>query len=72
MAKNSGVVHTLCWNCANTNGNLCSWFAADAKPVEGWVAEETQLKVRNNRENRIIQSFVVHSCPNFKQMREAS
>ena len=69
MAKNSGI-HTLCWKCANTNGDLCSWFSADAKPVEGWEAIESPHRVKNNGKYSIITSYIVLSCPNFEPMRK--
>lgn len=51
----------LCWNCQNTNGNVCSWFSKSAKPVEGWVAKPTII--RNN--DTVVESYKVIECPNF-------
>lgn len=52
---------TICWNCKNTNGNKCSWFAKNAKPVDGWVAIRNDMVL----EKRVVPSYCVLECPNF-------
>lgn len=59
---------TLCWYCANAvpnpkTGKGCSW-SREFKPVEGWIAEETEIITREDGE-RPIKSYIVYSCPCF-------
>lgn len=55
----------LCWSCANTSGDLCSWFSKKAKPVEGWVAKPTKIK----NADYVVESYRIIECPNFCQGR---
>lgn len=54
---NAQTSETLCWDCANTNGNACPWFSEKMQPVEGWTAEL--------RETTDGVSYFVIDCPNF-------
>lgn len=54
---------TLCWRCANTNGNRCPWFAKDAKPVEGWKALRRDLYMSPRK----VESYIVIDCPLFEE-----
>lgn len=54
---------SICWNCVNSIPNPekktgCAW-SIFKRPVEGWVAEETQLYE--------MTSYNVKSCPKFKK-----
>lgn len=51
---------TLCWRCKNTNGNICSWFSEDMRPVEGWTAEEKPTVDG--------MSYFVISCPKYERL----
>lgn len=57
---------TLCWDCANATGS-CSWSDHfDHKPVDGWEAIETTIKVHNpSCDADLNRSYVVISCPEF-------
>ena len=50
---------TICWKCSNTK---CAW-ASKYKPVDGWTAE--QFEYRSQKRKDI--SYVVYSCPDFKE-----
>ena len=50
---------TLCWDCANAV-NGCKW-SMNGEPVDGWTAEETELKCKGQS----VRSFHVISCPEF-------
>ena len=53
-AIEAGRVDTLCWDCKNAMCMGCSWAdPKQQKPVNGWVAEETDNGYR------------VISCPEF-------
>ena len=54
---------TLCWNCENALGK-CSW-SKSFEPVPGWTAQETIIE--GNR--KMIPSYLVISCPEFKDER---
>ena len=56
----------LCWTCKNTNGDICPWFAKDAKPVEGWVAKPTLIKYKEEQ----IPSYHIKECPNYIEERK--
>ena len=49
---------TICWKCYNTG---CSW--ANGIPVEGWTAEQCEYKLQTRKDT----SYVVYSCPEFKE-----
>ena len=53
---------TLCWCCKNNN---CDWLY-EHKPIDGWVAYPTVI---DNKCGRITNSYMVLSCPQFKQGR---
>lgn len=60
----AGVDHlqnqTLCWDCRKACGG-CPW-ADEFRPVRGWDAEETILRLGNGTET---QSYRVSKCPLF-------
>jgi len=53
---------SICWNCENACCG-CSW-SRQFKPVPGWKAIETNIKYKDNQTTR---SYIVQSCPQFKQ-----
>lgn len=62
---------TLCWDCRRATGgrNGCSW-SRRFKPVEGWEAEETQLRMQKTTGKKTwekvrIRSYIVKRCPEF-------
>jgi hypothetical protein len=60
------IKDTLCWACAKAcGGHDCPW-AAELKPVRGWVAEET---VRSYKDNLEIRSYRVIACPLYEKGR---
>lgn len=61
-----GRLNTLCWICKKSCGgeNGCSWFNG-FKPVPGWKAIETKLKVNPFRP--LIKSYKVICCPQFEK-----
>ena len=53
---------TLCWECKKaTGGEDCPW-ANEFKPVEGWTAIPTLVKVQVGQKE---QSYIVSKCPLF-------
>ena len=57
---------TICWDCKNAV-KKCSW-SKDFIPVENWEAIPTTIKQVDNREGRkhkVMQSYIVVSCPQF-------
>lgn len=54
---------TLCWDCKNACGG-CSW-SRNFTPVAGWNATEGAVKVMCQKSQRYVQTFFVHSCPEF-------
>ena len=53
---------TLCWKCENACGD-CSWSDHwEHRPVPGWKAVPTQMKLNNYRNG---ESFIVIECPEF-------
>lgn len=57
---------TLCWRCKNAvpgNGYGCEW-SVRKKPVEGWTARETKLKIYGNTYTK---SYHVVKCPKFEK-----
>ena len=64
-AKRKGN-ETLCWTCQNACGN-CSW-SRSLVPVEGWVAKKIKIK-GNFYAGEIIDSFVIRSCPEYREDR---
>lgn len=57
---------TLCWDCANACGG-CSW-SSEFRPVDGWEATPTRVKVYRWKYGGIkeVDSFHVTKCPLFK------
>ena len=52
----------LCWDCAKACG-LCSWSNHwEHRPVPGWMAEKSMLKVNGGYE----ESYCVRECPEFE------
>ena len=67
-------VLSLCWYCRNAvpspeTGAGCSWSRKAHQPVEGWVAERRDLKLRgkNNQVLHMIESYRVLACPEFEE-----
>ena len=68
MAR-TGYQHTICWDCANACGN-CPWSGYHHRPVKGWVATPTKIKLRssgNKYGEGFDSSYIVQSCPLFKR-----
>lgn len=64
VPRNKNTKDTLCWDCKKaTGGSDCPW-ANKFKPVEGWTATPTIVKVAGIREEN---SFIVHKCPLFEE-----
>ena len=59
--KMAAITPTLCWDCAKAV-NRCSW-SIDFTPVEGWTAEKTKLR---NKDNGYVESYRVTACPEFE------
>ena len=57
--ENMSGNETICWTCKNTNGNICSWFSEEMKPVDGWTAEF--------RPTSDGASYLVRKCPNYER-----
>lgn len=54
---------TLCWDCAKACG-LCPWSDHwEHRPVRGWIAEKTDLRINNGRR---CESYLVLQCPMFE------
>lgn len=52
----------LCWSCKRAVPKKgCEW-ADSFKPVKGWIAKPTKLKLR---EGHYIDSYAVISCPKY-------
>lgn len=60
--KNGERSGTLCWECGNAYGG-CSW-SRTFTPVEGWDAQYVQ-RVYKGRDVYVMESYEVHSCPEF-------
>lgn len=58
--ENPASEETLCWTCRNTNGNKCSWFSREMKPVDGWKAKENPTADG--------MSYFVISCPRYEKL----
>ena len=55
-ALKAGRNDTICWDCANAMNGGCTWAnPIEQKPIEGWMAEETDMGYR------------VINCPEFKR-----
>ena len=60
---------TKCWHCKHAiprPKNPCSW-AMKFKPVEGWKAHQTKLRVSEHRLSEKIDSYRVIDCPLFEE-----
>lgn len=53
----------LCEGCRNSCGK-CKW-SAFGKPVDGWVAIPTLINSRGGGGERVIESFLILSCPKY-------
>ena len=66
--KTKGPCHqqTLCWDCANATGG-CSWADHNEhKPIPGWEAIETNIRIHNpSCDADATKSYIVLSCPEF-------
>lgn len=66
--KRDVIQGTLCWKCRNAVPDLdgetgCRW-SRYKKPVNGWEATPTRLKVMGDK---TVQSYFVRECPEFKE-----
>ena len=66
LKQRKAKTDTLCWYCAKTNANDCSWFALPPKPVENWSADSIKIYFRSETPPRYADSYKIHKCPNFK------
>ncbi len=53
---------TLCWSCANACGG-CEWSQKKAKPVPGWTAEKTKIRLDKGK---TMDSYFVTECPKYR------
>lgn len=65
IAKNKEKKGQLCWNCKNTNENLCSWFSKEMKPIDGWTAKEVLVK---EEDGYVRRTYKITACPNFNHI----
>lgn len=63
--RRCGKPMSLCWRCRRSYTKGCSW-AEKFVPVPGWTAEEQYIKLLWKNVNQKIQTFIVLSCPLFK------
>ena len=59
---------TLCWHCVNAVPNAergCSW-SRKLIPVEGWRATRKPMKY----DLKMVESFIVHWCPEYVREKE--
>lgn len=57
---------SLCWTCAKACGGCCWTQYGRFEPVQGWIAEETKLKINGGRNEK---SYLVYTCPEFSPDR---
>ncbi|MCL2352891.1 MAG: hypothetical protein FWC55_10205 [Firmicutes bacterium] len=60
------LADTICWECANANGNGCGWFRRHS-PVPGWTAEKSFIGDNED----FGESFRVLRCPEFERGKAA-
>lgn len=60
--KSGSSDETLCWKCRNF---YCSWIQ-DMIPVRNWKADRTEIICNSGRCKRVLQSYFVYECPEFK------
>lgn len=68
--SNQDKALSLCWYCANAvpsadGSRGCSW-SVEGNPVEGWKAKKQKIKARSGRGTRVIDTFFVRRCPEFR------
>lgn len=57
---------TLCVRCDKCDGR-CSWSAKPSfKPVEGWTAVETKVRIRTGL---YLDSYIVLACPEYEPIK---
>lgn len=57
---------TLCWDCQRAAGpRMCPW-ALDGKPIAGWSAQPTLIKL-GGRKGGISHSYRVTACPLYEK-----
>jgi hypothetical protein len=66
LKQHKAKTDTLCWYCANSNADACSWFALPPKPVKNWDAKPIKIYFRSETPPRYANSYKIHKCPNFK------
>lgn len=58
------IRHTLCWECAKACGR-CSWSDYwEHRPVPGWTAEKTKVRMNNKS---FADAYIVIDCPEFER-----
>jgi len=67
---NKAQTPTLCWSCQHAHAFGCSWHRS-FKPVHGWEAEETLLRLGRTAggEEILSKSYCVRTCPEFVKGR---
>lgn len=53
---------TLCWRCAKSVNNGCSW-SARFEPVQGWTVVQTKIACADHTAD----SYRVIDCPEFER-----
>ena len=62
----AALKYTLCWDCENACAG-CAW-SRFFKPVPGWMAEQTKIKLNVKNDRQIISSsYRVIDCPEFER-----
>lgn len=57
----------MCWGCDNACGG-CNW-SDSLKPVEGWNAIKTRIKI-NAETGEYTDSYFIIECPEFKREKK--
>lgn len=68
--SNGVYCDTLCWTCTAPGTNRCDWDAF-ARPVEGWKAEPTVIRMDTGGERISVDSFRVIECPLYRPSKNA-
>lgn len=56
---------TLCWTCKKAVGG-CSW-SRSFRPVEGWTAKKTLIRLSPCQKEDVIESYQVIACPEYEK-----
>jgi len=57
---------TLCERCEHSKSDYCEYIRT-GKPIEGWDATPTEIKVHGGNGDKIIHGFFVKTCPKFEE-----